>query len=92
MTLWLYLKKIFIAIGRVQTTLLMGLFYYLVLGPMAVVYQALRKKREVFDLFESEDSAESERPEGLRPEWAESSYWIEREEIKDWEKYLRRQF
>ena len=63
------LKKMLVRIGRVQTTVFMGLIYYLVIGPMAVLYQMLKQEKHTGD-----------------------SYWVKREEIADWERYLMRQF
>lgn len=63
------IKKFLVKIGRIQTTVLMGLIYYLVIGPMAVVYQLLKKEKR-----------------------SEDSYWIEKEKVEDWERYLKRQF
>lgn len=62
-------KKILVNVGRAQTTIFMGLIYYLVIGPMAVVYQLLKREKQP-------------------PE----SYWVEKEKIENWEKYLKRQF
>ena len=63
------IKNVLVAIGRIQTTILMGALYYLVIGPMAVLYQMLKQEKHTGD-----------------------SYWVKREEIADWERYLMRQF
>lgn len=34
------------AIGRVQSTLIMGLVYFLIIGPMAIIYQISRRKEK----------------------------------------------
>lgn len=69
MNIFSQIKKLLIKIGRVQTTILMGLIYYLIIGPMAVIYQMLKREKQ-----------------------SSSSYWVKREKVEDWERYLRRQF
>jgi hypothetical protein len=65
----LSIKKILVAIGRVQTIFFMGLIYYLVMGTMAVLYQLLKREKQLSD-----------------------SYWIKREKVEEWNRYLKRQF
>ena len=39
-------KKILIRIGRIQTMIIMSLFYYLILGPMAILYQIFHRQKQ----------------------------------------------
>ena len=39
------IKKILIKIGRIQTMIIMSLFYYLILGPMAILYQIFNRQK-----------------------------------------------
>lgn len=43
------IKILLVKIGRVQTTILMGLIYYLVIGPIAVIYQLLKRDKQSGD-------------------------------------------
>lgn len=40
------IKKILIKIGRIQTMIIMSLFYYLILGPMAILYQIFNRQKQ----------------------------------------------
>lgn len=40
------IKKILIKIGRVQTMIIMSLFYFLILGPMAILYQIFNRQKQ----------------------------------------------
>jgi|GEM_PF-6594822 len=40
------IKKILIKIGRIQTVIIMSLFYYLILGPMAILYQIFNRQKK----------------------------------------------
>lgn len=40
------IKKILIKIGRIQTIIIMSFFYYLILGPMAILYQIFNRQKQ----------------------------------------------
>ncbi len=40
------IKRVLLTIGRMQTIILMGFVYYLVMGPMAILYQLFKQKQQ----------------------------------------------
>lgn len=40
------IKQILIKIGQIQAVILMGVIYYLIIGPMAIIYQLFKKKEK----------------------------------------------
>lgn len=39
-------KQTLIFIGKIQTTILMGIVYYLIIGPMALIYRLFRVEKQ----------------------------------------------
>ena len=45
-SIWQPIKSTLIKIGRIQTVIIMSLFYYLILGPMAILYQLFHRQKQ----------------------------------------------
>lgn len=45
-SVWSITKTALAKISRVQAALLMGLVYYLIIGPVAILYQLLQRNKE----------------------------------------------
>ncbi|MBI5357148.1 hypothetical protein HZB78_06090 [Candidatus Collierbacteria bacterium] len=43
--IWQPIKTLLIKIGRIQTMIIMSLFYYLILGPMAILYRIFNRQK-----------------------------------------------
>ena len=39
-------KSVLIKIGRIQTVIIMSVFYYFILGPMAILYQLFHRQKQ----------------------------------------------
>jgi len=44
--IWQPIKTLLIKIGRIQTVIVMSVFYYLILGPMAILYQLFHRQKQ----------------------------------------------
>ncbi|MBI2309922.1 hypothetical protein HYU89_03400 [Candidatus Collierbacteria bacterium] len=42
---WSPVKKILIKIGRVQTVIIMAVVYFLIIGPMAILFQIFHRQK-----------------------------------------------
>jgi len=44
--IWQPIKTLLIKIGRIQTMIIMSIFYFLILGPMAILYQIFNRQKQ----------------------------------------------
>ena len=43
---WSSVKKILVKIGRVQTVIIMAVVYFLIIGPMAILFQIFHRQKQ----------------------------------------------
>ncbi len=44
-SIWLQIKSLLVKIGRVQTVIIMAVVYFVIIGPMAILFQIFHRQK-----------------------------------------------